>query len=122
MTIFERILVARQRGRAALQGRVLSPPPEWPLGPGPTGAEARDFWGDSLRGAKAPLFHGCSRIPAGERKAVPRLEPVVCVDVEAEDGSDFYRLVTAQSGLKLPTGEGSQNFRRHVGGAGFENA
>ena len=49
-----------------------------------------------------------------------QLETVVGVDVEAKNRSDFRGLVAAHGGFELPTAQGGDDFRRHVGGAGFE--
>ncbi len=49
------------------------------------------------------------------------LVAVASVDVEAEDGVDFYGLGAAHGGAELPTGQGSHDLRGHCGWAGFED-
>jgi hypothetical protein len=49
------------------------------------------------------------------------LESVVGVDVEAEDGGDFYGLASAHGGLEFPGAQGGYKFGRGFGRAGFEH-
>jgi len=60
-------------------------------------------------------FAHCSQL-------ITLLEPVVRVDIEAEDGRHVDRLVTAQGWAKLPSAQGGEYFRRHLRWAGFEHA
>lgn len=46
---------------------------------------------------------------------------IIGVDVEAQDGVDFYGLGAALGGAEFPGGEGGQDFGGHGGGAGFED-
>lgn len=50
-----------------------------------------------------------------------RSEAVVGVDVEADDGFDFYGLVAAQGRLEFPGAQGGYDFGSHIGWARLEN-
>ncbi len=56
-----------------------------------------------------------------EKRFSQLLIAVVGVDVEAEDGVYFYRLLAAHGGTELPAGKRGHNFRGHGGGAGLED-
>ena len=46
---------------------------------------------------------------------------VVRVDVEAEDGVHFYRLLAAHGGTEFPIGQGLHDLGRHCGRAGLKH-
>ncbi len=73
----------------------------------------------------APLSGSCKSeivfTVAQQQSEAPPSVAVVGVDVEAEDGVDFDRLLAAHGGAEFPGGECGHDFGGHGGGAGFED-
>jgi len=82
---------------------------------------AKLAWLDTIRIPSSGVFaHRPAWFGGGLPKAAQSI-PIAGVDVETEDGIDFYGLGAAGGGTEFPAGKGGHDLGGHGGGAGFED-